>query len=70
MGSAEDRDATIHVEFEAAVWIHLVLDQRGDGELVAWRESVEPVGSGENLLQHESIDEDGMALSATAVISQ
>jgi hypothetical protein len=50
LASGEDRDAAVHVEFEAAVGVHVIPDQGRDGELVARREPVGPMGSGENLL--------------------
>jgi hypothetical protein len=56
--SGEDRDAALHVEFVAAVGVDMVPDRRGDGEPVAWREPIGPMGLGENLLKHEDVDED------------
>jgi len=45
----------VHAEFEAAAGIHVVLDQGRDGESVARREPVGPMGSGEDRLQHEGV---------------
>jgi Transglycosylase SLT domain len=60
--SGEDRDAAVHVEFEAAVGVHVVPDQRRDGDLIARREPVGPMGPGEDLLQHEGVDKDHAVL--------
>ena len=49
-GSGEDRDAALHVEFVAAVGVHVIPDQRGDGVSIARREPIGPMGPGENLL--------------------
>lgn len=60
--SGEDRDVALHVEIVAAVGVDVVPDQRGNGVSVAWRESIGPMGLGENLLKHEGVDEDHAVL--------
>jgi hypothetical protein len=54
--------AAIHVEFIAAVGVHVVPDQGRDRLLIARRELVDPMWPGQGVLQHECVDEDNAGL--------
>ena len=51
-----DRQSGIHVELEAAVRVHMLPDQRGQGSQIPGREPFRPLRLRQHLLQHEGVD--------------
>jgi hypothetical protein len=51
-----------YIEFETAVRIHMISDQRRQGSRVSWGELVSPLRLRQNLLEHKRVDIDHAVL--------
>jgi hypothetical protein len=56
------RQPVIHIEFETAIWVHMIPDQRRQCSQISWGELVSPLGLRQYLLEHERVDIDHAVL--------